>query len=193
MASSPVQQLARSLEDTAEVIEGVRDDQWDQPTPCSEWSVRDVVNHLVTGNDLFARALDGTPPSTAGTDGLSPDQWAAAYRESANALLAAFSSPGAMDRVVKVPFGEVPGVVALHLRLVEALAHGWDLARATGQPPRADEELAEQALEFTRAKLADVPPERSPFGPPQPVTDDASALDRLAACLGRDVNISTER
>lgn len=98
-----------------------------------------------------------------------------------------------MGRVVTVPFGAVRGVVALHLRLVDALVPGWDLAQATGQPARGNEELAEQELEFTRAKPADVPPERSPFGPSQPVTENGSGPDRLAACLGRDVNASRAR
>jgi len=194
MLPAPVEQLARSLEDTGQLVEGVRDDQWDQLTPCAAWSVRDLVNHLITGNQLFARALLDDSPSTAPTSTeLRPDQCAAAYRESADALLVAFGSPGVLGRVVTVPFGAVPGVVALHLRLVEALVHGWDLAQATGQSARGNEELAEQELEFTRAKLADVPPERSPFGPSQPVAEDVSALDRLAACLGRDINASRAR
>lgn len=189
MPSSPVEQLAGSLEDIGKLIEGVRDEQWEQPTPCVAWSVRDLVNHLILGDHLFARVLLGDSPSTVPTSTKQlPDQGAAAYRESADALVAAFSSPGVLERVVTVPFGTVPGVVALHLRLVEALVHGWDLARATGQLPRCDEELAEQELEFTRAKLAEVPPERSPFGPPRPVAQDAPALDRLVARLGRDVD-----
>jgi uncharacterized protein (TIGR03086 family) len=61
------------------------------------------------------------------------------YRESARALVSAFGQPGVLERVVTVPFGTVPGAVALHLRLAEALVHGWDLARArprsTGSPP----------------------------------------------------------
>ncbi len=194
MPRSPVEQLARSLEDTGKLIEGVRDHQWKLPTPCAEWSVGDLVRHLITGNHLFARALLGVSSSTepAGAT-LRPDQWGAAYRESATALLAAFGSPGVLERVVTVPFGAVPGVVALHLRVVEALVHGWDLARATGQSTRCDEELAEQELEFTRSKLADVPPDRSPFDPPQRVAEDAPALDRLAARLGRDVNAPSVR
>ncbi|MGI8535250.1 MAG: TIGR03086 family metal-binding protein [Mycobacteriales bacterium] len=186
---TPVEQLERSLDDTRTLVEAVRDDQWDLPTPCAEWSVRDLVDHLTAGNRLFARALLGDPSSTAsGPDGIPSPSTPAAYRDSAAALLAAFSAPGVMERVVTVPFGAVPGVVALHLRLVESLVHGWDLARATGQSPECDEEVAEQELRFTQQKLADVPPDRSPFGPAQPVDAEAPALDRLAACLGRDVD-----
>jgi uncharacterized protein (TIGR03086 family) len=92
-----------------------------------------------------------------------------------------------MERPVTVPFGTVPGVVALHLRLTEILVHGWDLAHATGQTATFPDDLVEQELDFTRGKLADVPSNRSPFAPPQEVADDAPALDRLAACLGRSV------
>jgi uncharacterized protein (TIGR03086 family) len=198
---SPIDSLARALEHTARLVEGVPDDQWDRPTPCAGWSVRDLVDHLVAGNRLFARALLGEPPSpgssgsgsgssgsgSAGSGSAGSPVAAMAYRESADTLLAAFASPGVLERPVTVPFGTVPGVVALHLRLVEALVHGWDLARATGQRPSGDEAAAEQALAFTRPQLGRVPAERSPFGPPQPVADDAPALDRLAACLGREV------
>lgn len=188
MPDSPLQQLSRSLDALGQLVQGIRDEQWDDPTPCTQWSVRDLVSHLVAGNRLFtAVLLDGVPPDVPGDGQVTRDELRTAHRESAEALLAAFASPGVMDRVVTVPFGTVPGRAALHLRLVEALVHGWDLAHATGQSPRFDDELAEQELEFTRERLADVPPERSPFGPPQAVSDDRPALDRLAACLGRDV------
>ena len=86
-----------------------------------------------------------------------------------------------------LPFGTVPGSVALHLRMVELLVHGWDLARATGQPPRFPDGLAEQELAFSRRALADIPAERNPFGQPQPAPADAAAIDQLAALLGRTV------
>jgi uncharacterized protein (TIGR03086 family) len=180
---TPVEQLAQALDDTQSLVEGIRDEQWSGPTPCADWSVRDLVQHLVAGNHLFARALTGDAPAA---DGPPSPPSAQSHRESAAALLAAFRAPGALERVVTVPFGAVPGAVALRLRLVEALVHGWDVARATGQAPSHDEATAEQALAFTRATLDDVPPGRSPFGAPRPVAEDAPALDRLAACLGRD-------
>jgi uncharacterized protein (TIGR03086 family) len=110
-----------------------------------------------------------------------------AYRDSTSSLLDAFGRPGVLGRVFTVPFGPVPGIVALHLRVTEVLVHGWDLARAIQQPASFPSELAEHELTFSRDKLGEIPPSRSPFAPPQPVADDAPAIDRLAACLGRNV------
>jgi uncharacterized protein (TIGR03086 family) len=148
--------------------------------------VREVVQHLVAGNQLFARALAGDPSPTEVPE-VAAGGWPSTYDASADALLAAFSAPGVLERVVTVPFGSVPGAVALHLRLVENLVHGWDLARATGQQPQHDDAVAEAALAFTLARLGDVPAGRSPFAPPQPAPDDSPAIDRLAAALGRRV------
>jgi uncharacterized protein (TIGR03086 family) len=86
-----------------------------------------------------------------------------------------------------VPFGTVPGAVALHLRIREILVHGWDIARATTQRPMCDAAVAEQELELSEAALAQLPSDRNPFGPPTQPPIHASALDRLSALLGRNV------
>jgi uncharacterized protein (TIGR03086 family) len=187
MTTEPVDQLSVALDATGRVIAAVHDGQWAGPTPCPDWTTRDLVSHLITGNNAFASILRGQPPSAA-QDTFRPDgDLLAAYRDSADAVLNAFSLPGALEQVVTVPFGAVPGIVALHLRITEMLVHGWDLARATGQPAAFPDDLAEQELTFTRGKLADIPAGRQPFAPPQPVPGGAAAIDRLAACLGRDV------
>ncbi len=77
-------------------------------------------------------------------------------------MVAAFGQPGALARTVEVPFGTVPGAVALHLRLTEVLVHGWDLAQATGQVAAFPEDLAEQELAFTRDALAPCRPGAAP-------------------------------
>ncbi|MGH3319849.1 MAG: TIGR03086 family metal-binding protein [Streptosporangiaceae bacterium] len=181
-------QLASVGDVTGQAVGAVPDEQWDLPTPCVGWSVRDLVQHLVAGNDGFAAALRGeaTPATQAGGQP-SPGELASAYRRSVRALLDAFREPGALERTVTVPFGTVPGTVALHLRLTELLVHGWDLTRATGFRVAFPDDLAEQELAFARPALADIPPDRRPFAPPEPVADDAPAIDRLAACLGRKV------
>ena len=201
MTSDPISPLRAALDAAGEIVAAIGPDEWALPTPCPEWPVRGVVNHLVGGNLLFARILAGErlPPreelvAASRTDRLGEDP-VAAYRQAADRLLGAFETDGVLQQTFTVPRGPVPGIAALQLRIVEALVHGWDVARATGRPARFPEELAERALQFTRAALADVPPAppgRAPFGPPQPVADDAPALDRLAALLGRRVEVSEE-
>ena len=182
-----IDQLSVALETTAHLVASVSADQWTNPTPCSEWSVRDVVNHLVVGHYRFASILRGQQPPAAEEILSSVAVALSAYRDSSEALLDAFRQPGVLEKMFTIPFGTVPGVVALHLRMTEALVHGWDLARATGQSADFPDHLAEQELAFSRAKLSDIPAGRTPFAPPQPVAHDAPAIDRLAACLGRRV------
>nr|WP_235619150.1 hypothetical protein [Embleya scabrispora] len=89
---------------------------------------------------------------------------------------------------MQVPAGVVPGVVAVRLRTVEELVHGWDLARATGRRLRIPDDVVERELAFTRDALADIPTGRAPFAPPRPCPEHAPPLDRLAALLGRSVD-----
>lgn len=180
------EQLAIAAGVTGQVIDAVTDDQWGLPTPCENWTVRDLVEHIVAGNDGFTVALHGQATAPGATAEQSGDL-ASQFRRSVRELLRAFRRPGALERMVDVPFGTVPGAVALHLRITELLVHGWDLARATGQAVMFPQDVAEQELAFSRRALGDVPSDRRPFAPPEPVVDDASAIDRLAACLGRKV------
>ncbi|MBA0127621.1 TIGR03086 family protein [Haloechinothrix sp. YIM 98757] len=192
MTTVAIDDLAAALGAVGDLVADIRQDQWSALTPCPEWQVRDLVNHMVIGSRLFTGILRGAAAAAPGA--LDPkageklgDDPASTHGEAAGDLLAAFRQPGVLESTFEVPVGTVPGIVAVHLRVVEELVHGWDLARATGQQLRFPDEIVERALEFTRGKLADVPPDRSPFGPPQPVPDDAPPVDRLAAILGRRV------
>jgi uncharacterized protein (TIGR03086 family) len=185
--TSPITRLASAVPVTGHLVGAIEPGQWDLPTPCREWSVRDVVNHLVLGHRRFAAALTGGAPPAPDADLLAGDP-ESAYASSAEAMLAAFRADGALDRPVSIPAGTLPGRVACELRVVEALVHGWDLARATGRHLEFPEDLVEESTDFSRVQLGRVPADRSPFGPSQPVTDDAPPLDRLAALLGREVS-----
>jgi uncharacterized protein (TIGR03086 family) len=94
-------------------------------------------------------------------------------------------APGALERTHTVPVGTLPGPAVVHLRTVETLVHGWDLARATGRRAPFPDELAEAELTFSRDLLGRLPEGRQPFATSRPVPDDAPAIDRLAALLGR--------
>lgn len=192
-AAVNVDRLARALDATGELVTAIGDDQWSNATPCAEWSVRSLVNHVVLGNWIFARLLHGEQQPLESIRRLPDvDQLGAdppsAYRESSVALQGAFSQPNVLERVFAAPIGTVPGSVLLQVRITEILVHGWDLARATGQAARLPDDLAEEELAFSRAQLDAKIPRSSSFGPAQAVADDAPAIDRLAAFLGRPVS-----
>jgi uncharacterized protein (TIGR03086 family) len=184
--SSPILRLTTALPITGELVAGIQPEHWQLPTPCSEWTVHDVVNHLVVGHLRFRAALDNGPaPSDADVLGADP---VGAYRSSADAMLAAFRVEGALDRPVTIPAGTLPGLVACELRVVEAAVHGWDVARATGLSLSFPDDLVEESIAFSRIQLSRLPAGRTRFGPSQEASDDAPPLDRLAALLGRAVD-----
>jgi uncharacterized protein (TIGR03086 family) len=119
--------------------------------------------------------------------GVVEDDPVGAYRDSAAALRAAFGQPGVLERTYRGPLGAVTGAERLQIRLYDLLARGWDLAQATGQPAELPDDVAEQSLAFVRAQLNEqARPGR--FGPAQKVADQAPAIERLVAFLGRPVN-----
>lgn len=183
MSEPLIEQLDTALQDTRRLVAGVNAEQWSARTPCTDWDVAAVVDHLTAGNRRLAAALADTEPADG--QARSAADRPTAYQQSCEMLLAALKEPGVLERVVQVPVGQVSATVAVHLRIVEALVHGWDIAQATGQPPSFDGRLAEQELVFTRDALRIVPSDRTPFGPPQPVSESAPAIDRLAGVLGR--------
>ena len=105
-------------------------------------------------------------------------------------MRAAFESDGAMERIVKLPFGDLPGSMLVGLATTDTLTHGWDLAKATGQPTDLSPDLASSVLASVRRQIADSfrgDDGKAPFGPQQAAPDGASNADMLAAFLGRAV------
>ncbi len=176
--------LQRAFQSTRAVLEGVDPSSLDNPTPCQSWNVRELIDHII-GAPLWAvHALRGE--ETAESSNSHGDNFVAAYDASAAEVLTAFSEPGALEKIVKLPFAEVPGSFLKMMITTDQFTHCWDLARATGQSTVLDPELA-------RALLAEakIPSEFrgeegvSPFGAERPAPEGASDADRLAAYLGR--------
>lgn len=175
--------LERGIAAVGTLVTAIRSDQWTADTPCSEWDVRALVNHLVGVNLRFAGLLnDGAMPSIP-PDCLGDDP-AAAYRASSTQLMQAVGRPGALERSYPGPFGAASGAELVQLRLADLLTHGWDLDQALGTSAQLPDDLTERALAFFQGKLtADNRGGR--FAEPHPVADTASALERLAAFTGR--------
>jgi uncharacterized protein (TIGR03086 family) len=181
-------QLSRTLSAVDHLVARIRHEQWLAPTPCTDWNVHDLVNHLVGMNLVFAALMSDQPPPQRGADRLGNDPLGA-YRDSGVALAAAFDQPGVLERTFHGPLGAATGAERLNIRIADLLVHGWDLSQATGQPTELPEDLAEEALAFVRAQLL-TQPRTGRYGPEQAVGQDAPAIDRLAAFLGRPVRTS---
>ncbi|MCL2582928.1 MAG: TIGR03086 family metal-binding protein [Streptosporangiales bacterium] len=181
----PRKDLESALKGAETIVAGVRPGQWDADTPCAGLDARAVAGHLAGGVAGFAAQLRGDSPP--GADGDDP---AAAFKSAAAELRAALKAPGVLDEVYKAtPKGRgIPGALLAQVRTLELLGHGWDLARATGQPAEFGDDLAERVLAVARLTLSARPegPD-APYGPAVPVPEDAPPIDRLAGFLGRTV------
>jgi uncharacterized protein (TIGR03086 family) len=174
----------------ATVLDGIRDDQLGDPTPCPDYCVADVLDHLHGLSSAFTLAArkeappGGSQPEVAG-ERLTPT-WRAEIPAALDRLAAAWTDPAAYDGLTMAGPIEMPGSVAVLVALDEVVVHGWDLARATGQAYAPQDSVVLACLGF--ASSFEPPPEAGagPFGPRVPVPGDAPALDRLAAATGRD-------
>jgi len=113
------------------------------------------------------------------------DDWAAAYRAAARRAEAAWADDARLDELCTVPWGKVPGRVAVAGYVREVVAHGWDLAAATGQPTELDPALGAFALEVSRRSLPAGARDGIPFGQVTPVPAGAGVYAQLAAWLER--------
>ena len=183
--------LQRVVDETTRVVNNVSADQLGQESPCADWTVRDVVNHITGGATMFAiSAEQGSVPDELlgqlmGGDNLGDDPYGA-WATASKRAMAAFEEPGVLDRIVSLPFGEMPAGVALNIAVFDVLTHAVDIARASGQEI-GDVELVETALSIGREMVG--PELRQPgiFDAEQPIAADAPAIDRLLAFAGRRI------
>jgi len=136
---------------------------------------------------VFAALLADEPPPPRPVADYVEDNPVGAYRDSAVALQAASDQPGVLERSYHGPLGTATGAERLQIRLYDLLAHGWDLAQATGQSAELPDDLDEQSLAFVCTQLTDQT-RAGRFGPAQIVAERGPAIERLVAFLGRPVN-----
>jgi uncharacterized protein (TIGR03086 family) len=178
--------LAGVLDKTGDLVAGVEPGQAGRPTPCPDYAVEDLVNHLVGWVQVFAAGSQGRTPDVDPTAVKAGDDPAAEFRAGAGDLVEGWRTHGA-DRTVRLTGGsEIPASMVFNMTLMEYFTHGWDLAVATGQDVPFTDEEAEATLAAAQATL---PPEYrgagQSFGEIVPVPDDAPAVDRAVAFLGR--------
>lgn len=188
----PQSLVAAAAAPTIETVRGIAPDQLDARTPCDEYDVRGLVNHLLFWGPSLAGAARKEPVSPpAGreqdVDLVTPD-WARRLEAQTEHLVASWSEPDAWQGVTRMggPM-ELPGSMIGGMVLGELVVHGWDLGRATGQDPQWTDEVLEVTYDMV-AKTAEQGREMGVYGPEVPVPDTAAWLARILGLTGRDPN-----
>jgi uncharacterized protein (TIGR03086 family) len=184
--AGPLATLSRSVEQAGDVIAGVAGDQWGMHTPCPDWNVTQLVDHVIqSARNGEIRASGGSPNWAAAPPHV--DKAAAEFQEAATALIAAWRAAD-LDGSVEMPgMGQLPKRFPVDQLTAEFAVHTWDLARATGQSTALDTQVGEAALTWAQGALK--PQMRGQaFGPEVSIDPSAPLYDRLAAFFGRDPN-----
>lgn len=173
----------------ADHLRAVSPDRWTAPTPCTEWDVRALVNHMTRGNLNYVGLLRGATReeflALRDADALGDDP-VGAFAESVRVFAAAFAEDGALDRVVDYPLGKLTGRRALDVRTADSAVHTWDLARALGADDTLDPSLVAWLDEDFDAIYAGLALGPRFFAAPPPGPPGASRQDRLLTRFGRD-------
>lgn len=179
--------LSSVMGKTGDVIAAVTADQKARPTPCPDYDVGALIDHMVGWARVFdagvhRRTVDGDPSRYR-----AGDDPAGEFRAAAGSIGASWRDEGLDRKVQAWSGGEIDGPMYFDMMLMEYAVHGWDLAVATGQPVPYTEAEAAAVLERAEATL---PPQYRgdgmPFAHAVPVADHAPAIDRLVGFLGRD-------
>ena len=179
----PIERIDRATAYARDKVANVGQGDLANPTPCSEFDVRALLNHMIGGLGMLAEAAGGGKPPMPEGDQFGTDP-GASYDEGRAGLLAAVRGPGALDRTWEMPFGSLDGQVMATIAFMEHVTHGWDVAKATGQDPAIPEELVRECFDAVTPMDAML---RMPgvCGPAVSVPDDASLQDKFVAFMGR--------
>ncbi|MEZ0492791.1 TIGR03086 family metal-binding protein [Kineococcus sp. TBRC 1896] len=193
-AEDPRQTMLRAADLAGRVLDAVPVAAHQDPTPCTEWTVGDLLGHLVAVTHRVAHIARGGYASDLPTVlTAEPDEgFAAAYAAGVDGVRAAWADDAVLTATVHHPAGDVPGAVGATIYVQEFATHAVDLAVATGRQDLLEEEFLAGVLEIARRV---VPAQRDgfPFDPPVAVPDDAPAHVRLSGWLGREPRVASRQ
>jgi uncharacterized protein (TIGR03086 family) len=176
----PVELYRLATTRAVEVAEGVETGQLGLPTPCREWTVQDLLDHMVGGTEYLLAAMDGRdpkPPSATVADD---------YHRGVTAVLAGLAEPGALELTCMSPLGfEWPVGQAVAGTFMDALVHTWDLARATGQDETMDPALVDACIALFLPEMPERGRAAGIIGPAVDVGPDAPPQAQLLGAMGR--------
>lgn len=190
---APLDALDRAQACAADLIAQIEPADWERPTPCDEWSVRDIVNKMVASTWMFAAFARRSPLDPA-YDLVHPvevlgDDPVATFEQAARECREAWHADGALDGAAPSTVGEFPAKAVLNARIFDTTILTWDVARATGRPHGIDDDLASYVLRVAQAlvpNVRNVDPER--YRDAAGVPESASVVEQMIATTGRDTN-----
>lgn len=165
------------------VVRAIDESQFDAPTPCEQFSVRDLLNHLIHVTIGFQSLADKKPFDFGTTPDYLAGDWRDRFEAETKQLVEAWSDPSALDGVS--PGMGLPQETVGNMILLDLTVHSWDLAQATGQEyqPHPD---AVRSLHGLVEQMGPTARKMKVFGEPVPVPPDASDFERLLGATGRD-------
>ena len=189
---NPVDLYQQAIARAKEVVAEVKQEQLDYTTPCAEWNVHSLINHLIGGAELAAAGLLGNPstltPGKAESSYISENsagKLSQAYQIESDGVLDAAAKPGALERSLPTPFGDMPMAQFMMGTALDQLIHTWDLAKATGQDVSLSPSLVEAAYPVLTSGFADMGRQGGFVGPEVTVSDNASLQEKMIAYMGR--------
>ncbi len=180
--------MAAAAAEAARVVDGVASTPLDSPTPCTDWDLRTLLNHMIlwTAYSAERRAHgESVAEDLMNKDFTAASDFAADYQAQLDKAVRAWSQPEAWDRELGVMGNSMKASDVGLMLIMEMVLHGWDIARATGQDYHCDDRLAQAMLDTVQAQ-ADMFRQYQGFAAVVPVRDDAPAFDRALALSGRD-------
>ena len=189
----PREHLQRVSDLLSGLVEGTDAGRLDDPTPCEDFQVRDLIGHFTMGRFLFAADFAGDTARRDELLGGIPERFGdvlgddhlATYRDASATLDAAVDGIEDVEATADFFLGQMPISAALETISGDNLVHCWDLARSTGQDFDPPDDLVEATAAFFGVLITDDLRAVGSFGPEVEVPEDASALDRLLGFCGR--------
>jgi uncharacterized protein (TIGR03086 family) len=177
----------RAVAHASEAIARVPPEHLTKPTPCTDWDVRALINHMIGGCRFYVAMLTGqTPAPNMGKWDWVGEDPSASFTAAGRALLDTARAPGTLEKPIQWYGAERPGAAAVETIAADLTSHTWDLLQAFGRGRSLDPELAGAALAVWQATMpSGAPRPEAAFRAAIPIAADAPVQDRLAAFLGR--------
>lgn len=183
----PIEQLEHIIPTLTELVDHIDPSQLANPTPCDKFTVHDVLDHMMVLGGTFAYWFRGEEAPEISAPPVYGRVPAAEFGAAMGDLLESVRTPGAMDRTIATPMGEMPGGSFARFVAFDGTAHGWDLARGTGLTYELPPAVVDAVDEFARGALTDEMRDGDTFKQATEVPVSATPLERLVAFSGRSL------